>query len=310
MSIEVHGVYTALITPFNASGQFDEEGFRQNIRFQIANGIDGIVPLGTTGEAPTLLKSEQKQVIQIAVDEAKGTIPIMVGTGSYCTVQTIENTRIAEELGADIALVVTPYYNKPTQEGLYRHFKAISESTSLPILVYNIQGRTGQNLQTDTLKRIADLPKIVGVKEASGNVTQIGEVIETIGRHRPGFSVMSGDDANTFSVMALGGQGIVSVVSNLIPSQIKSIVQAMELEDYHLAREIHYRLMPLFRGAFIETNPIPIKTAMNLWGMPAGPCRLPLCEMLPENQEKLEQILDSISEHLDLNRGLIGAAAP
>jgi 4-hydroxy-tetrahydrodipicolinate synthase len=305
----IQGVYTALVTPFKAEGQLDEEGLRENIRFQIASGVDGIVPLGSTGEAPTLTFSEKERVIRIASEEAKGKVLVMVGTGSYSTQQTIENTHLAEELGADMALVVSPYYNKPTQEGLYRHFYALADTTPLPIIVYNVQGRTGQNIGIDTLKRLADIPKIAGVKEASGNVSQIGEVIEIIARHRPDFSVLSGDDNLTLPLMAMGGHGIISVVSNLIPKEIKKLVEAMASGDYALAREIHYQWMPLFRGAFIETNPIPIKTAMNMCGHASGGCRLPLCDLLPENEQKLRTILqgcgvNSVQSFLIPERGI------
>lgn len=288
---KIQGAYTAIVTPFDASGHLDEEGLRRNIRFQITSGIDGIVPLGSTGEAPTLSSQEKERVINIAMEEAKGKVPIIIGTGSYATQQTIENTRLAENLGADMALVVSPYYNKPTQEGLYRHFKAVAESSSLPIIIYNVQGRTGQNVSVETIKRLADLPNIVGVKEASGNISQIGEVIEIIARHRPEFSVLSGDDNLTFPLMTLGGDGVISVVSNLVPKEIKMMIQAIASKDYEQARTMHYHLMPLFRGAFIETNPIPIKTAMSLCGMASGGCRLPLCEMLPENEARLGAIL-------------------
>lgn len=295
---KIQGAYTAIVTPFDPSGQLDEEGLRRNIRFQIASEIDGIVPLGSTGEAPTLSSQEKERVINISMEEAKGKVPIIIGTGSYSTQQTIENTQLAERLGADMALVVSPYYNKPTQEGLYRHFKAIAESTSLPIIIYNVQGRTGQNVAVETIKRLADLPNIVGVKEASGNISQIGEVIEIIARHRPEFSVLSGDDNLTFPLMTLGGDGVISVVSNLVPKEIKMMVHAIASGDYEQARTLHYHLMPLFRGAFIETNPIPIKTAMNLCGMASGGCRLPLCEMLPDNETKLRNILHGYQQFL------------
>lgn len=293
-SRKVRGAYTALVTPFDREGKLDEEGLRHNIRYQINHGIDGIVPLGTTGESPTLTHAEKERVIRISVEEAKGKIPVVVGTGSYSTQQTIENTHLAENLGADMVLVVTPYYNKPTQEGIYLHFKALVESTSLPIIIYNIQGRTGQNISTDTLKRLADLPRVVGVKESSGNVGQISDVIEMIARHRPDFSVLSGDDSITLPLMALGGHGVISVCSNLVPGLVKQMVEALENQDYKQARELHFRLMPLFRDAFIETNPIPIKTAMAHYGLPAGGLRLPLCAMHPENKRKLLTVVDEI----------------
>jgi 4-hydroxy-tetrahydrodipicolinate synthase len=297
---KIRGAITALITPFTTNGKLDEEGFKQNLNFQISNGIDGLVPLGTTGEAPTLTHEEKEKVIKLTVKAAKGKVPIIVGTGSYSTQLTIEYTQQAAELGADMALIVTPYYNKPTQEGLYKHFKAITESTPLPIMVYNIQGRTGQNLETNTLRRIADLPNIIGVKEASGNISQVGEVIETIARHRPNFSVLSGDDANTLVLMALGGDGVISVISNLIPAKVKQLVEAIEKGNLTLARELHYQMMPIVRGAFLETNPSPIKAAMNYFGMPSGGCRLPLCDLTTENIKKLSDILDKSQINIDL----------
>lgn len=286
------GVFTALITPFDGSGHLDEEGLRHNIRFQIEKRVDGIVPLGTTGESPTLSTKEKEQIIRISVEEAKGKVPVIVGTGSNSTQQTIENMQQAASLGADMALVVSPYYNRPTQEGLYRHYKAVSEASSLPMIVYNIQGRTGQNIQNETLKRIADLPTVVGVKEASGNITQIGEVIEMMIKQRPEFSILSGDDSLTLPVMALGGDGVISVISNLVPDQIRLLLDRISQGKWAEAREIHYRLMPLIRGIFMETNPIPIKAAMSFRSMAAGKCRLPLCEMLPENEKKLKLLLE------------------
>lgn len=288
---KVKGVYTALVTPFNKKGEVDEEGFIKNVHHQLKNGVDGLVTLGTTGEAPTLSEKEKERLVKITVKETKGKAVVMIGTGSYSTEQTIKNTQCAEKLGADMALIVTPYYNKPTQEGLYRHFKTICENTKLPVLLYNIQGRTGQNIQTDTLKRLADIPQIIGVKEASGNITQINEVIEMIGRHRKDFCIMSGDDSFTLPIMALGGCGVISVVSNLLPKMVKELVQAMLKGDYEKAKTIHFELMPIFRGAFVETNPIPIKAAMELCGMASGPCRLPLCDLTENNQKGLQQLL-------------------
>jgi len=286
------GVYTALITPFK-NGEVDYEGLRQNIKFQINNGVRGILPLGTTGETPTLTRDEQDQIIKVSVDEARGKVKVMIGTGTNSTKTTIENTQRAQQLGADIALVVTPYYNKPTQEGIFLHFKAVAESVPLPILVYNIAGRTGKNIETATLKRIAQIPNVIGVKEASGNINQMGDVISTIAAQQD-FSVMSGDDGLTLPLMSLGGQGVVSVVSNLVPQDVVDMVNAGLQGDFKKAREIHYRLLPLFKGAFIETNPMPIKKAMELQEMPSGGCRLPLCEMQPENIEKLKQILKNM----------------
>lgn len=289
--MKIHGLYTVLVTPFHADGSLDEEGLRHNIRFQLQNHIDGLVTLGTTSESPTLTASEKQRIAAICLEEIKGQVPLMIGTGSYSTKQTIESTQIAQSEGASSALIVTPYYNKPTQEGLYRHFKAVAASVDLPIVVYNIAGRTGQNLATDTLSRLAEIPNIVGVKEASGNLHQIMDVIELMRNVRPDFSIMSGDDALTLPVLTLGGHGIFSVLSNLIPERIKEMIAHFQVGNLSMAQDIHYELYPLFKGAFIETNPIPIKKAMGLWGMAAGPCRLPLCEMTPENEKKWTQLL-------------------
>jgi len=290
-SIEIKGVYTAVVTPFTHDGKVDEEGFIANLHYQMENGADGLVVLGTTGEAPTLTHGEKKQLIQLAVREVHGRIPVMIGTGSYSTATAIENTLEAQRLGADAALVVTPYYNKPTQEGLYRHFKAIAEAVEFPIMVYNIAGRTGQNMTTETLKRLGAIRNIVGVKEASGSIVQMMEVMEAIGNVNPNFSLMCGDDMLTLPCMSIGGRGIISVVSNLVPRPIKNMVECIERKEYEEAKAIHYELVPLFRAAFLETNPIAIKAAMDMCGMAAGPCRLPLCELSSENNAKLIKVL-------------------
>lgn len=288
--MDLKGTVTALITPFKGEA-LDREGFERNIAFQLECGVDGILPLGTTGESPTLSAHEKEVVIQSAVKLAKGKVPVWVGTGSNSTVETIEKTRHAEELGADIALIVTPYYNKPMQEGIYRHFKAVAEATSLPIVLYNIEGRCGRNIETSTLKRLAEIPSIVGVKEASGNVLQMSEVIRETALIRDDFAVFSGDDALTFPLMALGGVGGISVVSNLVPKKLVAMTTALLEKRYDAAREMHHALFPLFRVLFIEVNPVPIKEAMALCGMAAGKTRLPLCEMLPENRKRLEEVL-------------------
>ncbi len=287
------GMYTALITPFKGENaqEVDFEGFKKNIRFQVENKIDGILPLGTTGETPTLLHEEKVKIIETAVREARGKTKVMVGTGSYSTKQTIENTKEAKELGADMALIVTPYYNKPTNEGIYRHFEAVAKEVDIPIVVYNIHGRTGKNIETPTLKKIASLKSVVAVKEASGNINQMMDVLSVVCSERKDFSVMSGDDAITLPLMVLGGSGVISVVSNLVPQKVKAMVDFALARDFENARKLHFELLPLFKDAFIETNPIPIKEAMGMAGMPAGKCRLPLCELLPENREKLRKTL-------------------
>lgn len=273
------GAHTALITPFTEDDQLDEEGLLYLIQRQISGNIDGIVVLGTTGESPTLLKDEARRIIEIAKDECKDKTSLIVGTGSYSTKQTIENTLAAEQAGADAALIVTPFYNRPSQEGLYLHFKAIAEATDLSIILYNIAGRTGQNLQTETLNRLLEIPSIVGIKEASGNMSQINDVIGLVKEARPDFTVLSGDDALTLPLLALGGDGVISVISNLFPEEVKALVDAMANGNLELAREIHLKLMPSVKMAFIETNPIPIKAMHRLYGLPGGKCRLPLCEL-------------------------------
>ncbi len=288
--MKLKGTITALTTPF-IHEKLDEEGLAYNIRYQIAQGINGILLLGSTGESSTLSPEEQILALTIAVQEAKGKIPVWAGTGSYCTKQTIEKTKRAKDIGADVALIVTPYYNKPTQEGIFRHFEAIVANVEMPIVIYNIPGRCGTNIETATMKRIADLPRIIGVKEASGNINQAGDILHTLTETHPHFSVFAGDDALTLPMMALGAKGIVSVVSNLVPAQVIALVNAALQGEFDLAKKIHYQLLPLYQAAFIETNPIPIKTAMNLCGMPSGECRLPLCQMAPENLNLLRQLL-------------------
>ncbi|MBA2367936.1 MAG: 4-hydroxy-tetrahydrodipicolinate synthase [Candidatus Protochlamydia sp.] len=297
------GLYTALITPFKSNGDLDENGLRELLHAQLAHEVDGIVVLGTTGEAPTLSQMEKTKVIQIAREEIQGKCLLIVGTGSYSTQQTIEQTRLAEEMGADAALIVTPYYNKPTQEGLFRHFESICSATSLPVCLYNIQGRTGQNLQTDTLERLMAFDSIIGIKEGSGNISQIGEVIEMVQKTKNDFSVLSADDALTLPLIALGGQGIISVMSNLIPGPMKALTMAAINGNFEYAREWHYRLIPLFKAAFIETNPIPIKAAMSLFGLPAGPCRLPLCELQARNHETLSELINQLPKEWMANYG-------
>lgn len=295
------GLYTALVTPFDAQGKVNESMLRQLLRFQIEAEVDGIVVLGTTGETPTLTEEEQEAIVAIAREETVGKLPLLVGTGSYSTAKTIEYTRQAKNLGADGALVVTPYYSRPSQEGLYQHYMALADAVDLPIIVYNIQGRTGQNLQTDILQRLAAHPNICGVKEASASHSQIMDVIEQIGRRRPNFAILSGDDAMTFSCTMLGGDGIISVASNLIPVSIRQLTRAALAGDVQEARRLHYELMPLFRALFIDTNPIPLKAAMNFSGLNVGGYRLPLCAMSAQNQEKLCEILASLDDLLREN---------
>lgn len=300
------GVMTAIVTPFDEKGLLDEQGLRQNIHYQLSSGVDGLVPLGTTGEAPTLTAKEKIRVIEITLEEANGRVPVIVGTGSYSTQTTIESTLQAKNMGADGALIVTPYYNKPTQEGIYRHFIAVAEAADLPIIVYNHQGRTGQNTFVSTIQRLAAHPRIVGVKDSSGSIVQMMEVFEAVCMKRKDFSLLSGDDPLTLPCMAIGGHGIISVLCNLIPAPIIAMVKALRKGEYAYARDIHYRLQPLFRAAFIETNPIPLKAAMNYVGLPAGDCRLPLCEMLEENKATLIEALEAVLPQFHPDQQLSG----
>lgn len=283
----LRGTYTALITPFNDDLSIDWKGYETLLNFQISSGVDGIMILGTTGEAPTLNKEEEEELIKKAVEICKGQTTLFVGTGSYNTLECIKRTQKAKNLGADGALIVTPYYNKPTQEGLYQHFKLVAEKTKFPILVYNIQGRTGQNLETDTLKRFMDIPEIIGVKEASGNIVQMMDVIQSV---KPDFSVLSGDDNLTYPLIALGGHGIVSVLSNLLPKEVVEMTHLALEGQFEKARALHYELLPWCKALFVETNPAPVKYLMSRKGLPAGKIRLPLVPVKPETEQKLNSL--------------------
>ncbi len=291
----LQGTITALVTPFR-NLELDEEGLAANIHDQMTAGIDGIVVLGTTGEAPTLSAIERERVITIAVREAGGRIPVIVGTGSNCTRHTIEMTKTAQDLGADIALVVTPYYNKPTQAGIYAHFAAIASETDIPIILYNIPGRTAVPIETQTLLRLAGLPSIIGVKDSTANLAQVSDIFAMVVSKYPHFRVWSGDDAYALPMIALGASGVVSVVSNLVPAEVAAFIDAALQGDFVLARRLHYRLLPLFIAAFVETNPVPIKAAMELCGLPAGGCRQPLHPLSTENLNTLYQQLLAFSE--------------
>ena len=282
----LRGAYTAVITPFKQDGSLDEAALRRIVDFQVNYGIDGIVPCGTTGESPTLSPDEHKRVVDIVIEQVNGRVLIIAGTGSNSTREAVELTRHAKESGAGYSLQVCPYYNKPTAEGQYKHFAEVAD-VGLPVIIYNIQGRTGVNIETATLMRMAQHENIVGVKEASGNLAQMMDVIA----ERPdGFSVLSGDDNMTYPLMALGGDGVISVASNIVPDRVHDMVDAALSGDYEAARRMHYELLPLFKGFFIETNPIPIKAAMAMAGFCEEVYRLPMCGMRPENRKKLEEI--------------------
>jgi 4-hydroxy-tetrahydrodipicolinate synthase len=274
---------TALVTPMKDNGDVDYDGFRRLVRWQLDQGIDGLVPLGTTGENPTLDDGEEDGIIAIAVEEAAGRVPVIVGTGSNDTRHMVAYTERARKMGADAALVVTPYYNKPNDSGLMAHFRAAAE-VGLPVVIYNVPGRTGRNISAALLASLSAIPGIVGVKEASGDIGQIGDVIcLTKGAGNSGFAVLSGDDALTLSVIALGGDGVISVISNLVPKRTRALTQACLDGDFELGRRLHYELLPLVRAAFVETNPVPIKAAMTAAGLPGGPTRLPLGPLSAEN---------------------------
>lgn len=288
MSQAFQGSNVALVTPFR-NGKVDEAKLRELVAFHIEHGTDGIVPCGTTGESPALSHDEHRRVVEIAIEAAAGRVPIIAGTGTNSTAHTIELTRHAERAGASAALVVNPYYNKPTQEGLYRHFRAVAEAVAIPIFVYNIQSRTAVNVETDTLARLArDCRNIVGVKEASGSLDQMSQVIAACG---PEFIVLSGDDNLTLPLMAIGGRGVISVIANIVPRETSEMTHAALDGDWKRARDLHYKLFPLARAAFIETNPIPIKEAMAMAGMIEPEFRLPMCRMSDANRERLRAIL-------------------
>jgi len=281
------GSIVAIVTPFK-NGQVDEEAYRRLIDFQIRNGTSAIVPCGTTGESATLNFEEHHRVIEITVAAVRKRVPVIAGTGGNSTAEAIELTAHAKKVGADATLQVAPYYNKPTQEGLYRHFKAIAEAVPLPQVLYNIPGRTGVNMLPATVARLAELREVVAIKEASGDLGQMAEVVRLAG-HK--ITLLSGDDNLTLPVLAIGGKGVVSVVANIAPKDSAKLVKAWHDGKIEQARKLFYKLLPLCQAMFYETNPIPVKTALSLMGKVDGEMRLPLCPMAPANLEKLKTSL-------------------
>ncbi|MBF9015698.1 MULTISPECIES: 4-hydroxy-tetrahydrodipicolinate synthase [unclassified Oceanispirochaeta] len=282
------GVYTALVTPFDENREIDKDCLKKIVQFQLSKGISGLVPVGTTGESPTVSHEENIEVIEIVVKEVDGKIPVIAGTGSNSTDEAIRMTKLAKAIGADASLQVSPYYNKPTQEGLYQHFMAIADAVDLPIMVYNVKGRTGVNIETDTLMRMAKHENIVAVKEASGDLNQMMEVI----RRKPAdFSVLSGDDNLALPLTLMGGNGVVSVAANIIPQWMEELIQAARRGDLEKAKTIHYELLPLFKSMFLETNPIPVKWAMSEMGLVKDIFRLPLCSPGEETKVKIREAL-------------------
>lgn len=282
------GMMTALITPF-IEGKFDDEGFITNIQDQLACGVDGLVVLGTTGESPTLTEEEQELSITLARQTTRRLVPVIAGCGSYCTRTTVQRALKAQRLGADGLILILPYYNRPTQEGLYQHIKTVAEEVELPILLYNHPGRTGVNLLPETLKRLLAFPNIQGIKDCSGSFSQVSDILNLTDRDR--FGVLVGDDSLTLPYMAMGAHGVVSVISNLVPDRMLALVRAMQRNDLESARALHYDLLPLFEASGLETNPMPIKEMMRLSGKAAGFCRLPLPEVTLETRQKLEAVL-------------------
>lgn len=280
----IQGVFTALVTPFNKDGSIDLGAYKALVEFQITQGIDGLVPVGTTGESPTLDSKEKDLLIQVAVEMADKKIPVIAGTGANNTRAAIEATKRAKDLGADMTLQVAPYYNKPSEEGLYRHFTTIADEAGLPVVLYNVPGRSSVNMSVSLLLKLAQHPKIVAVKEASGSMSQIEDLLNK----RPAtFSVLSGDDALTLPMVACGAQGIISVASNMFPKEMVDMTHAALKGDMRMAQQIHNHLYPFFVNQFIETNPVPIKTYMASKGMMEEVFRLPLCELREQNKKTL-----------------------
>jgi 4-hydroxy-tetrahydrodipicolinate synthase len=293
------GTGTAMITPFKADGSIDEKALRRFVDFQIDGGVDILLPCGTTGEGATLDENETDRVLQIVIEQSRRRVPIILGAGSNSTAKAVQMTKRARKLGADGVLSVGPYYNKPTQQGYYEHFKAVAEADDIPVIVYNVPGRTGGNIEAKTMLRLADVPNIVAVKEASGNLGQIMDII----RDAPSdFRVLSGDDALALAVIAVGGDGVVSVVSNETPAIMSSMMNAALEGNLDKARELHYKILPLMNVNFIESNPIPAKAALAMMGLIEENYRLPLVRITPANREKVAKIVEELGLLQPANR--------
>jgi len=280
-----------MITPFTRDGAIDEPALRRFVDFQIEGGVDMLLPCGTTGEGATLDDNETDRVVQIVIEQAKGRVPVIVGAGSNSTAKAVTMTKRAKSLGADGVLSVGPYYNKPTQQGYYEHFKAIADAENIPIIVYNVPGRTGGNIEAKTMLRLAEIPNIVAVKEASGNIGQMMDIIRDAPRD---FQVLCGDDAMALPLIAVGGTGIVSVVSNEAPSMMSAMINAALAGNFEKAKELHYRLLPLMNINFIESNPIPVKAALAMMGLIEENYRLPLVRITAASREKLAKVVEEV----------------
>ena len=281
------GSMTAIVTPFK-NGRLDEKAFKKLIEFQIQNGTDAIVPCGTTGESATLSYEEHERVVELTVELVNGRIPVIAGTGSNSTAETIMLTKHAKKAGADAAILITPYYNKPTQEGLYQHYRVVAEEVSIPIILYNVPGRTSVNMLPETVARLSEVKNIIGIKEATGNLQQVSDIIECA---KKGFIILSGDDFTTLPILSIGGHGVISVTSNLVPKDVSQMCDAFFNGNYDKAKKLHYKLQSLHRAMFLETNPIPVKTALAMMGRIEEEFRLPLVRMGDGNRKKLRKAL-------------------
>lgn len=293
--IDFSGCHIPLVTPFKSDYSLDIDGLRRLINYLIEEEkVNGLVPCGTTGESPTLDHEEHNKVIEITVKETRGRVPVIAGTGSNSTQEAIMMTKHAEEVGADATLQVGPYYNKPTMDGMLAHFEAIANNTKLPMLIYNIPGRTGRNIDPQTLIKLSEIDNIVGLKDACGDITQTMDIIAGTKKKGKPFFVLSGEDSLTYPLMALGGHGVICAVGNVIGREYTTMCRLMKEGQWVEARKIHYDTLPLVKTLFIETNPVPVKEAMVMMGLPAGPVRLPLVAMRPANREKLRQDLVAV----------------
>lgn len=287
------GTYVAMVTPFTKDEEIDEEGFRSNINFLIDNGVNGLLAAGTTGESATLSHDEHKKVIEILIDEVDGRVETLAGAGSNSTKEAIDLVKFSEDAGADAALVITPYYNKPQQHGLIDHYQVISDASDIPIIAYNVPSRTGVNLDVDTIVELAKIDNVDAIKEASGSIDKISEVYKALSLEglEEDFNILSGEDGLTLPIMALGGTGVISASANVDPRRMVLMVDSMLNEDYQRAQELHYEMINLIKALFVESNPVPAKTAMRIMGLPSGPLRQPLADMKDENVEILKKAL-------------------
>ncbi|MEJ2636167.1 MAG: 4-hydroxy-tetrahydrodipicolinate synthase [Calditrichia bacterium] len=282
------GTIVALVTPFDQNGKVNYKKIRELVKFHLGQGTDALLPCGTTGESPTLSDDEKLKIFETVVEAAGNKIPVIAGTGNYDTARSVQLTQKAREIGVSAALIITPYYNKPTQKGLYLHFKEIADNADLPLVVYNVPGRTGVNILPETVESLSDHPRIVAVKEASGNLGQISELHKRVGKK---LTILSGDDGLTLPILSIGGKGVISVTANIVPARIKEMIQAFFTNNHGRALDLHQKLEDLNKVLFLETNPIPIKTAMNMMGFEMGGFRLPLCEMSEGNAARLKAVL-------------------